>query len=49
MSYVYDSIAKSIMFIGTSSEIWTQLETRFSLSNGSRKVKQCKDTFAISQ
>ncbi|GJV48687.1 cysteamine dioxygenase [Tanacetum coccineum] len=39
MSSVSNSIAKSIMFIGTASEIWTQFETRFSLSNGSRKYK----------
>ncbi|PWA66638.1 hypothetical protein CTI12_AA325740 [Artemisia annua] len=49
MSSVYDSIAKSVMFIGSASEIWSQLETRFSLSNGSRKYKLCKDTFGISQ
>ncbi|PWA99173.1 hypothetical protein CTI12_AA011000 [Artemisia annua] len=49
MSSVSDSIAKSIMFIGTASEIWSQLETRFSLSNGSRKYKLSKDTFGISQ
>ncbi|PWA47155.1 hypothetical protein CTI12_AA503560 [Artemisia annua] len=41
--------AKSVMFIGSASEIWSQLETRFSLSNGSRKYKLCKDTFGISQ
>ena len=49
MSSVSDSIAKSVMFIGTASEIWSQLETRFSLSNGSRKYKLSKDTFGISQ
>nr|GEU92582.1 hypothetical protein [Tanacetum cinerariifolium] len=49
MSYVCESIAKSVMFIGTTSEIWSQLETRFSLSNGSRKYKLCKDMFGISQ
>nr|GEX62112.1 cysteine-rich RLK (receptor-like protein kinase) 8 [Tanacetum cinerariifolium] len=38
MSSVSDSITKSIMFIGTASEIWTQLETRFPLSNESRKL-----------
>ncbi|GKB60306.1 retrovirus-related pol polyprotein from transposon TNT 1-94 [Tanacetum coccineum] len=49
MSSVSDSIAKSIMFIGTASEIWTQLETRFSLSNGSRKYKLSKECFEIKQ
>ena len=49
MSSVCDSIAKSVMFIGSASEIWSQLETIFSLSNGSRKYKLCKDTFGISQ
>ncbi|GJX29723.1 cysteamine dioxygenase [Tanacetum coccineum] len=49
MSSVCESIAKSVMFIGTASEIWSQLETRFSLSNGSRKYKLSKDTFGISQ
>ncbi|PWA82483.1 hypothetical protein CTI12_AA178300 [Artemisia annua] len=49
MSSVSDSIAKSVMFIGSASEIWSQLETRFSLSNGSRKYKLSKDTFGISQ
>ncbi|PWA81156.1 hypothetical protein CTI12_AA190480 [Artemisia annua] len=49
MSSVSESIAKSVMFIGTASEIWSKLETRFSLSNGSRKYKLSKDTFGISQ
>ncbi|GJZ50579.1 cysteine-rich receptor-like protein kinase 8 [Tanacetum coccineum] len=49
MSSVSDSIAKSIMFIGTACEIWTQLETRFSLSNGSRKYKLSKECFEIQQ
>ncbi|PWA60353.1 hypothetical protein CTI12_AA382710 [Artemisia annua] len=49
MSSVSDSIAKSVMFIGSASEIWSYLATRFSLSNGSRKYKLSKDTFGISQ
>ncbi|GJW90194.1 cysteine-rich receptor-like protein kinase 8 [Tanacetum coccineum] len=49
MSSVCESKAKSVLFIGTASEIWTQLETRFSVSNRSRKYKLCKDTFGISQ
>ncbi|GKA92221.1 hypothetical protein Tco_0814146 [Tanacetum coccineum] len=49
MSSVCESIVKSVMFIGTASEIWSQLETRFSISNGSRKYKLSKDVFRISQ
>ncbi|GJY26193.1 cysteine-rich receptor-like protein kinase 8 [Tanacetum coccineum] len=49
MSSVCEFIAKSVMFIGTASEIWSQLETRFSLSNVSRKYKLSKDVFGISQ
>lgn len=47
MSYVSPSIAKSIMFVGTTYEIWQQLEKRFALSNGSRKYKLNKETYAI--
>ncbi|PWA86739.1 hypothetical protein CTI12_AA138150 [Artemisia annua] len=46
---VNESIAKSIMFIGTASEIWTQLEKRFALSDGSRRYKLNKDTYEITQ
>nr|GEU88536.1 cysteamine dioxygenase [Tanacetum cinerariifolium] len=49
MSSVCESIAKSVMFIRNASEIWSQLKTRFSLSNESRKYKLSKDTFGISQ
>nr|GEX69550.1 cysteine-rich RLK (receptor-like protein kinase) 8 [Tanacetum cinerariifolium] len=49
MSFVCESIAKSVMFIGTASEIWSQLETRFSINNGSRKYNLSKDVFGISQ
>ncbi|XP_071728167.1 uncharacterized protein [Rutidosis leptorrhynchoides] len=38
MSSVTESIAKSIMFVNTASEIWKQLEKRFALSNGSRNA-----------
>ena len=44
-----ESIARSIMFVGTASEIWQQLERRFSLSDGSRKYKLNKDTYEITQ
>ncbi|XP_071729221.1 uncharacterized protein [Rutidosis leptorrhynchoides] len=49
MSSVCESIAKSIMFIGTASEIWSQLEKRFALSNGSRKYKLHKESYACDQ
>ncbi|PWA82226.1 hypothetical protein CTI12_AA171670 [Artemisia annua] len=49
MGSVSESIAKSIMFVGTASEIWLQLERRFSLSDGSRKYKLNKDTYEIKQ
>nr|GFB05081.1 peptidase family M48 family protein [Tanacetum cinerariifolium] len=48
MSYVSESIAKSIMFIGTTHAIW-QLETRFALSNGSHKYKLNKETYDTMQ
>ncbi|GJV14935.1 retrovirus-related pol polyprotein from transposon TNT 1-94 [Tanacetum coccineum] len=47
MGSVSESIARSIMFVGTASEIWQQLEKRFSLSDGSRKYKLNKDTYEI--
>ncbi|PWA58153.1 hypothetical protein CTI12_AA402710 [Artemisia annua] len=46
---VSESIARSIMFVDTASEIWLQLEKRFALSDGSRKYKLNKDTYAITQ
>ncbi|PWA38047.1 hypothetical protein CTI12_AA574650 [Artemisia annua] len=46
---VNESIARSIMFIGTASEIWSQLEKRFALSDGSRKYKLNKDTYEITE
>ncbi|GJZ75840.1 hypothetical protein Tco_0640305 [Tanacetum coccineum] len=46
---VSESIARSIMFVGTTSEIWKQLEKRISLSDGSRKYKSNKDTYEITQ
>ncbi|XP_071688991.1 uncharacterized protein [Rutidosis leptorrhynchoides] len=49
MSSVVDQIAKSIMFVGTAAEIWTQLEKRFALSSGSRKYKLHKETYSIEQ
>ncbi|XP_071727129.1 uncharacterized protein [Rutidosis leptorrhynchoides] len=49
MNSVSESIVKSIMFVGTASEIWTQLEKRFALSNGSRKYKLHKDRYENEQ
>ncbi|XP_074362752.1 uncharacterized protein LOC141703032 [Apium graveolens] len=46
---VSDSIRKSILFVESASEIWTQLEKRFSLTNGSRKYKLNCDLFATKQ
>ncbi|PWA78106.1 hypothetical protein CTI12_AA217270 [Artemisia annua] len=46
---VNESIARSIMFIGTASEIWNQLEKRFALSDGSRKYTLNKDTYGITR
>ncbi|GJX58762.1 cysteine-rich receptor-like protein kinase 8 [Tanacetum coccineum] len=50
MSSVSESIAKSIMFVGTAQAIWNQLQTRFALSNGSHKYKlnrQCYDIIQL--
>ncbi|GJW17122.1 cysteine-rich receptor-like protein kinase 8 [Tanacetum coccineum] len=49
MGSVHESIARSIMFIGTTFEIWQQLERRFSVSNGSRKYRLNKDTYEVTQ
>nr|GFC01006.1 cysteine-rich RLK (receptor-like protein kinase) 8 [Tanacetum cinerariifolium] len=49
MSSASESIARSIMFVGTAGEIWQQLEKRFSLSDGSRKYKLNNDTYKITQ
>ncbi|XP_071714486.1 uncharacterized protein [Rutidosis leptorrhynchoides] len=49
MNSVSESIVKSIMFVGTASEIWKQLEKRFALSNGSRKYKLYKDMYSSEQ
>jgi len=37
MNNVADTIARSILFVKTATEIWTQLENHFAISNGSRK------------
>ncbi|XP_074363126.1 uncharacterized protein LOC141703534 [Apium graveolens] len=46
---VSDSIKSSVLFINNASDIWKQLEKRFSLTNGSRKYKLNKDLFNSKQ
>lgn len=46
---VIDSIARSTLYVEDAREIWNQLEKRFSLSNGSRKYKLCKEIYSIRQ
>ena len=46
---VSDSIKRSVMFLSTSCMIWTQLEQRFSVANGSRKYKLNKDLYEKTQ
>nr|GEU62137.1 hypothetical protein CTI12_AA183640 [Tanacetum cinerariifolium] len=49
MGSVSESIARSIMCIGTIFEMWKQLDMRFSVSDGSRKYRLNKDTYGITQ
>jgi len=37
MNNVSDSIARSILFVKSAADIWSQLEKRFAFANGSRK------------
>ncbi|XP_074323954.1 uncharacterized protein LOC141660872 [Apium graveolens] len=46
---ISDSIKSSVLFINNASDIWKQLETRFSLTNGSRKYKLNRDLFNMKQ
>lgn len=46
---VSESIKKSILFIDSPKEIWKQLETRFSQTNGSRKYKFNRDVYDLKQ
>lgn len=46
---ISDSVKRSILFINLASEVWKQLERRFSLTNGSRKYKLSKDLFSLKQ
>lgn len=43
------SIKKSVLFFTTAADVWKHLETRFALSNGSRKYKLNKDLFSVKQ
>lgn len=45
LGFVNESIKKSMMFVSDSRQIWNQLEKRFSLTNGTRKYKLCKDIY----
>uniref|UniRef100_A0A803LRV8 Retrotransposon gag domain-containing protein n=1 Tax=Chenopodium quinoa TaxID=63459 RepID=A0A803LRV8_CHEQI len=46
---VSNSIKQSIVFVNSSSHLWTELERRFSLTNGSRKHKLNKDLYETKQ
>ena len=51
---VSDSIAKSILFLDSTREIWMQLEKRFSLTNGgsiksTRKYQINKEVYSLKQ
>lgn len=46
---VSDSIKKSILFVTYAYEIWKHLESRFNLTNGSRKYKLNKYLLAMRQ
>ncbi|XP_071697366.1 uncharacterized protein [Rutidosis leptorrhynchoides] len=46
---LWDTCNNMIMFVGTGSEIWRQLEKRFALSNESRKYKLHKETYSCEQ
>ena len=49
MSSVTDSIVESILYIESAASIWKHLETRFAVSNGSRKYKLNKDVYNLKQ
>lgn len=46
---VSPTVHKSFMYMSTAHEIWTNLETRFSITNGSRKYKLNKELYEIRQ
>ncbi|KAJ8440248.1 hypothetical protein Cgig2_001583 [Carnegiea gigantea] len=49
MNNVSDSIARSLIYIQSASEIWSHLQKWFSLSQGSRKYKFIKDVYSFKQ
>ena len=49
MNNVVDSIARSILYVKTAAEIWTQLENRFAIANGSQKYQLNRETYSLKQ
>ncbi|KAL2944630.1 Retrovirus-related Pol polyprotein from transposon TNT 1-94 [Bienertia sinuspersici] len=49
MASVSDSIKQSFMFTDSAAEIWEELETKFSVSSGSRKYELCKSMYETKQ
>jgi len=49
MNNVSETIARSILFVKSAAEIWSQLEKRFAIANGSRKYHLNKQTYALQQ
>ncbi|XP_074373583.1 uncharacterized protein LOC141713918 [Apium graveolens] len=43
------SIKKSVMFMTSARDIWSNLEERFSVANGSRKYKLNRDLYGLKQ
>ncbi|XP_074342182.1 uncharacterized protein LOC141679630 [Apium graveolens] len=43
------AICKSVIYMNTSKDIWSNLEQRFSLTNGSRKYRLSKNLYEIKQ
>lgn len=46
---VSPTIKSSIMYMSSAQDIWSNLEKRFSLTNGSRKYKLSKDLYELKQ
>lgn len=46
---VSSTIRQSIMYMASAKDMWSNLEQRFALTNGSRKYKLCKDLYALKQ
>jgi len=47
MNNVSDSIARSILYVKSTAEIWSQLDKRFAFANGSRKYHLNKQTYSL--